>query len=47
MLGPVFEHELAITARKGRAFALRSAYGLALFAVLVAGYRNACGTLRR
>jgi hypothetical protein len=44
MLGPVFERGLAISARKGRSYALRSAYGLALLAVLVAGYRNALGT---
>ncbi len=43
MLGPVFERELAITARKVRSYALRSAFGLALLAVLVAGYRDAIG----
>ena len=40
MLGPVFARELAVTARRGRAYALRFAYGLALLAVLVAGYRQ-------
>ena len=44
MLGPVFERELSTTARKGRSYGLRSAYGLALIAVLVAGYRDAYGT---
>ena len=44
MPGPVFERELTTTARSGRAFALRSTYGLALLAVVVATYRNACGT---
>src|SRR4051812_6729036 len=41
MLGPVFEREQAVTARTGRSYALRSAYGLALLAALAAGYRNA------
>ena len=40
MPGPVFERELAATARSGRAFALRSIYGLALLAVAIATYRN-------
>src|SRR4051794_5483541 len=44
MLGPVFERELAITARRARSYALRSGYGLALLVVLAAGYRNALGT---
>lgn len=40
MLGPVFARELAATARNGRAYALRSAYGAVLLAVLLAGYRH-------
>ncbi|MEA2593338.1 MAG: hypothetical protein QOD62_3169, partial [Actinomycetota bacterium] len=39
-LGPVFERELTSTARRGRFYALRSAYGLGLLAVLVASGRN-------
>ncbi len=44
MLGPVFERELATTARSARAFALRSTYDLVLLAVVVATYRDTCGT---
>jgi ABC-type transport system involved in multi-copper enzyme maturation permease subunit len=44
MLGPVFAREIVGIARKGRSYALRSVYSLALLAVLVAGYRKAFGT---
>src|SRR3954452_9366288 len=39
-LGPVFERELAATARRGRSYALRAAYGLVLLAVVVATGRG-------
>src|SRR5436309_805611 len=39
-LGPVFERELVMTARRGRSYALRSAYGLGLLAVLAATRRE-------
>ncbi|MDR3632570.1 MAG: ABC transporter permease [Isosphaeraceae bacterium] len=40
MLGPVFDRELTLTARNRRAYALRTAYGVALLAVVFAGYRR-------
>src|SRR3954447_10116984 len=43
-LGPVFERELTSTARRGRSYALRSAYGLGLLAVLAASGRNGPST---
>jgi ABC-type transport system involved in multi-copper enzyme maturation permease subunit len=39
-LGPVFERELAATARRGRSYALRAAHGLGLLAVVVATARG-------
>src|SRR4051812_30906798 len=39
-LGPVFERELLVTARRPRSFALRFAYGLALLALVVSTYRR-------
>jgi ABC-type transport system involved in multi-copper enzyme maturation permease subunit len=44
MLGPVFAREIVGTARKGRSYALRSVYSLALLAVLIASYHKAFGT---
>ena len=43
-LGPVLERELVVTARRGRFFALRSLYGLALLALVVSVYRGAGGS---
>src|SRR4051794_40413844 len=42
-LGPVFERELMVTARRPRAFALRFAYGLALLALVASTYRRNAG----
>jgi ABC-type transport system involved in multi-copper enzyme maturation permease subunit len=46
-LGPVFERELMVTARRGRAYALRSACGLALLAVLLATARHSASYQER